>query len=235
MLGTRIIAILGCSAMLIGCVTAEGEDTVSWSNLPGDTGVIRGDLSRSYHDALTTAAQRLPLIDTLSCGSFRIALRANPEAASSVSNIAKINQQGGRGELFDGYFLTIQLPTNFDDRIRFRKLIFPDLNANIFLRQGSEWRDVTNPEPTILPPMEPDLYRDLYPSYDPSLNGDAFFDRIFITEQPWAPFHQRSIFWNNGSPTPPSGRYRVSFTTPYEIEWPSGSCKFTLPDMEFEY
>lgn len=223
--------------MLGGCLSAEGEQTVNWTNLPGDMppGVIRGDLMRVNHDALMIASKRLPLVDTLSCGPFRVALNANPASTTSTSNIVEVGNQGGRGELFNGYFLTVKLPSGFTDRIRFRKLIFPDLNSRVFLKQGGEWRDVTNPERTIEPPMESDLYRDLYPSYDPGLNRDAFFDGMFITEQPWAPFYERSIFWNNGSPSPPKGRYRVSFTAPYEIEWPSGSCSFRLPNMEFDY
>lgn len=237
MFGTKTFSAFCFLAALAGCVTAEGEDTVNWSNLPGDMppGVIRSNLIRQSHDEFVVASSRLPLVDRISCGPFRVDLNANPVTRAATSNIVEVGDQGGRGELFDGYFLTITFPDGFTDRIRFRQLIFPDLNARIFLRQNGEWRDVTNPERTIEPPMEPDLYRDLYLSHEPGVNRDTIFDGKFIAHQPWAPFLNRSIFWNNGSPEPPHGRYRVSFITPYEIEWPNGSCEFTLPNMEFEF
>ncbi len=237
MLGTKKILVLCCSVALAGCVTAEGDETVNWNNLPGDMppGIIRADLIRQSHDEFLVASGRLPLVDTLSCGPFQVALNANPATTTAVSNIVEVGNQGGRGELFSGYFLTVLFPDGFTDRIRFRQLIFPDLNARIFLQQNGEWRDVTNPERTIEPPMEPDLYRDIYPSHKSGLNGDTIFEGKFIVHQPWAPFLNRSVFWNNGSPEPRKGRYRISFITPYEIEWPDGSCEFTLPDMELEY
>jgi hypothetical protein len=225
-------AVIAVALVIAGCQTTEGEQALDWSSFPGDEqpGVLRADLFREIHDDGLAASNRLPSVATLACGPFQVEVRANPDSKGTRNNITEVS---GRGALFNGFFLIIKAPTGFTDRVRFRQLFYPDLNARIFFNQDREWLDITNPERTYTPPMKSDTFQDFFLGFDPERHPYAFFDNTYVANSAWEPFITQSIYQNNYPY--PEGRYRISFITPYEMEWPTGSCQFRLPDLEFTY
>jgi hypothetical protein len=226
------IVTMTTALFLAACQPTEGEQTLNWDNLPGDMppGVIRVDLSEESFRDRFTASQRLPSVTTMSCGPFRIELRANPDSVGTANNILEAERTTTN---FNGAFLIIKPPSGFLDRVRFRELLFPDLNAQIFVRQDGVWKDISNPDRTYPAGGISETYRDLYLGFDLSVHPEAFFEGVYVSHFPWNDFITRSIYQNNYPY--PEGRYRISFTTPYEMEWPTGSCQFRLPDLEFTY
>lgn len=231
---SRVFALIAISALVASC--AEGENTeYSMSNFDNIPKYITGD--REYNEALSRQAfvrdlkiaRSLPIVERLSCGPFDIDLTASQVANG---NDYRVRYEGGSGE-YSGFAITIKAPPQFSDRVRFKELVYPDGNSRIYYREvDGSWRDVTNPERTYTPEAGPDTYYDRYFGFDPSRNEFAFIDGRIAMITAWDMFVTRTITHPDSGP---KGRYRISFTTDYEMEWDGGSCRFRLPDMEFSY
>lgn len=226
------IAMLAVAAMMVlSCEEADMKGSKNLqSTLTGDQpGMLNSVEAEKEGYSKIAASDRVPLISKIECGPFIVDLRANPtvSGATDMESAAR-----NVGKPFEGFYLVINEPDGLSGRVRFRNLHYPNGNAKISIHDNGNWRDITSEASTKYGFEASEDYKDYYLGHDLSSNLYPFVDGKFVVWQPWDTFYQKTIYFNEAAP---KGRYRVAFTTAYELEWEGGSCDFRLPDMEFTY
>lgn len=231
---SKLCVRLAVTGLLAGCVSDEGMK-YSMQNFEGIPDYITNDgryspeIARRSFLANIRIAESLPVVSRMSCGPFSITLTASGVADG---NDYHVMYEGGSGT-YSGFALLIEAPPGFAERVRFRDLVYPDGNAKIrHMGPNGQWQDITNQGRTYTPESGPQMHHDRYFGFDPSRNEFAFVGGKIAMITAWDRFTGRTTAYPDSGPT---GRYRVSFTTDYEMEWKGGSCQFRLPDMEFNF
>lgn len=233
---------LGFTALAVLAIVACGETEVAQgkaanlNDLPPDvTGDGPKNEAINIQEArrLQELGNALPIVGRTSCEGFSIKVSANPIARSSSTGTEHDLIYSDEPGSYSGIIVQIVAPSNFNERVLLKRLIYPDLNAEIFIRSDDgSWRNITSQGRTFDPQIGDATFTEQYLGFDPSNNSYPFVGGIYSFEVPWSQFYLRTAYHGG---TAPMGRYRVSFIEKYEMEWRNGSCRFQLPDMEFDY
>ncbi len=227
----NITLLASATMMLLSCkeVNVEGSRNLPVSITGDQPGMLDAGEAQKEGVSKFLASQRVPLISKIECGPFGVDLRANPMVSGETDMESAARDVG---QPFEGFYLVINEQKEVSGRVRFRDLLYPGGNVRIYYHDSESWRDITSSESTSYGFETSDAYRDYYLGHDLSTNMYPFVDGKFVVWQPWDTFYQKTVYFNEVAP---KGRYRVIFTSAYELEWDGGSCDFRLPDMEFTY